>query len=70
MLTDLPNPFGVQNAIYTEIERTQSRSADRAAGLRELSVPEQIEKLDELRQRGLITNAEFEVKKQQLLERM
>lgn len=70
LLSDLPNPFAVQNAIYTEIERAQARTADRTAGRRELSVPEQIEKLDELRQRGLITNAEFEVKKAQLLDRM
>jgi uncharacterized membrane protein YdbT with pleckstrin-like domain len=70
LLSDLPNPFKVQNAIYTEIERTQARAADRSAGRRELSVPEQIEKLDELRQRGLISNAEFEAKKAQLLDRM
>ena len=70
LLTDLPNPFKVQNAIYTEIERAHARTADRTAGRRELSVPEQIEKLDELRQRGLITNAEFEAKKVQLLDRM
>ena len=70
LLSDLPNPFKVQNAIYTEIERTQARTADRTAGRRELSVPEQIEKLDELRQRGLISNAEFEAKKAQLLDRM
>ena len=70
LLSDLPNPFKVQNAIYTEIERTQARAADRTAGRRELSVPEQIEKLDELRQRGLISNAEFEAKKAQLLDRM
>ena len=70
LLSDLPNPFKVQNAIYAEIERTQARTADRTAGRRELSVPEQIEKLDELRQRGLITNAEFEAKKAQLLDRM
>ena len=70
LLSDLPNPFKVQNAIYTEIERAQARTADRTAGRRELSVPEQIEKLDELRQRGLISNAEFEAKKAQLLDRM
>ena len=70
LLSDLPNPFVVQNAIYTEIERSHARTADRTAGRRELSVPEQIEKLDELRQRGLITSAEFEVKKAQLLDRM
>lgn len=70
LLSDLPHPFQVQNAIYTEIERAQSRAADRSAGRRELSVPEQIEQLDELRNRGLISNAEFEAKKAQLLERM
>ena len=70
LLSDLPHPFQVQNAIYTEIERAQARAADRSAGRRELSIPEQIEKLDELRNRGLISNAEFEAKKAQLLERM
>ena len=40
------------------------------AGRRELSIPEQIEKLDELRQRGVITREEFEAKKAQLLDRM
>ena len=69
-LSDLPDPFRVQNAIYAEIERAQARAADRQAGRRELSVPEQIEKLDELRQRGLISNAEFDAKKAQLLDRM
>jgi uncharacterized membrane protein YdbT with pleckstrin-like domain len=70
VLSDLPDPFRVQNAIYTEIERAQARTADRQAGRRELSVPEQIEQLDELRQRGLISNAEFDAKKAQLLDRM
>ena len=31
---------------------------------------EQLEKLDELRQRGVISQAEFDVKKQQLLDKM
>ena len=68
--SDLPKPHAVQNAIYTEIERAQARGADRMAGRRELSVPEQIEKLDELRQRGVISQAEFDAKKAQLLDRM
>lgn len=68
--TDVRRPFKVQNVIYREMERAQARDAQRAAGSRELSIPEQIEKLDELRQRGLITNAEFEVKKTQLLDRL
>jgi uncharacterized membrane protein YdbT with pleckstrin-like domain len=66
----IPRPFEVQNVIYTEIERAQSRAADRQAGRRELSVPEQIEKLDELRQRGVLTQAEFDAKKTQLLDRL
>lgn len=68
--TDIRRPFAVQNVIYRELERSQARDAQRAAGQRELSIPEQIEKLDELRQRGLITNAEFEAKKTQLLDRL
>ncbi|MGH9283353.1 MAG: SHOCT domain-containing protein [Acidimicrobiales bacterium] len=35
-----------------------------------MSIPEQLEKLDELRQRGIISQAEFDAKKAQLLERM
>ena len=46
------------------------READRAAGRRGLSLPEQLEKLDELRQRGVISQAEFDAKKAQLLDRL
>jgi hypothetical protein len=35
-----------------------------------LSIPEQIEKLGELRDRGLLTPAEFDAKKTQLLDRL
>jgi uncharacterized membrane protein YdbT with pleckstrin-like domain len=68
--TDVRRPFVVQNTIYREMERAGARDAARASGSRELSIPEQIEKLDELRQRGVVTQAEFEAKKAQLLERM
>src|SRR5205823_5211660 len=67
---DIPRPSRVQNVIYREIERSKARDADRMAGRRELSVPEQLEKLDELRQRGVLSQAEFEAKKAQLLDRM
>jgi uncharacterized membrane protein YdbT with pleckstrin-like domain len=67
---DLPKPGLVQNEIYRQIELMKTRDADRMAGRRELSVPEQLEKLDELRQRGIISQAEFDAKKAQLLERM
>jgi uncharacterized membrane protein YdbT with pleckstrin-like domain len=68
--TDIRKPFLVQNVIYREIERAQARAAERMAGTREPSIPEQIEKLDELRRRGIITQAEFEAKKAQLLDRL
>ena len=37
---------------------------------RPLSIPEQIEQLDQLRVRGVITEAEFQTKKSDLLGRM
>ena len=70
IFSDIPKPFLVQNVIYTERERAGARDAARHAGARELSIPEQLEKLDELRQRGVITQAEFDAKKAQLLDRM
>lgn len=70
VIHNIPRPFEVQNVIYGEIERAHARTADRMAGHRELSIPEQIEKLDDLRQRGAISQAEFDAKKAQLLERM
>ncbi len=70
VFVDIPKPFLIQNTIYTEMERAGARDAARAAGPRQQSIPEQIEKLDELRQRGVISRAEFEAKKTQLLDRM
>ena len=68
--TDIPAPVAVQNVIYREIERAAARDADRVAGRRELSIPEQIDKLDELRGRGVISQEEFDAKKSQLLDRL
>ena len=68
--TDINHPFDVQNEIYRQIERSQARDMDRMAGRRQLSVPEQIEKLDELRQKGVLSQAEFDAKKAQLLEQI
>ena len=70
---DIPKPATVQNEIYRQMEAASGRHADRIAGMagtRDASVPEQIEKLDDLRQRGIITQAEFDAKKQQLLDRL
>ena len=68
--SDIRRPSRVQNEIHRQIEAAQARDADRMAGRRELSIPEQIEKLDELRSRGVISQAEFDAKKTQLLDRM
>jgi uncharacterized membrane protein YdbT with pleckstrin-like domain len=67
---DLPHPGRIQNEIYRQIEGAKTRLADRSAGRRDLSIPEQIEKLDELCRRGVITRAEFDAKKAQLLDRL
>ena len=67
---DVPHPGAVQQEIYRQMEASAGRHADRMAGRRDLSLPEQIDKLDELRQRGVITQEEFEAKKRQLLDRM
>jgi uncharacterized membrane protein YdbT with pleckstrin-like domain len=66
----IAHPERVQNIIHQTIEAAQARDADRMAGRRELSPLEQLEKLDELRQRGVISQAEFEAKKAQLLDRL
>src|SRR5438105_12359756 len=71
--SDVRRPSFLQNEIYRQIEALKERDAGRYTGggaARELSVPEQIDQLDQLRQRGVISNAEFEAKKSQLLERM
>ena len=67
---DIRKPSVVQNTIYKMIETEQNRRADRSAGRRELSLPEQLEKLDELRQRGVLSQVEFDQKKAQILDRM
>ena len=65
--SDIRRPSKVQNEIYRLIEEEQD---EHASASRELSIPEQLEKLDELRRRGIIDEAEFKAKKTKLLERM
>ncbi len=68
---DIPHPAAVQNEIYRQMEACAARHTPGATvASPQLSVPEQLEKLDDLRQRGIITRAEFEAKKQQLLDRI
>src|SRR3954447_9882141 len=72
--SDIPHPNRVQNEIYRQVEGYKDRDAGRRGGASMApappSVPEQLDKLDELRQRGVISQAEFDAKKAQLLDRM
>jgi uncharacterized membrane protein YdbT with pleckstrin-like domain len=65
--TDIRRPSKVQNEIYRLIEAEQD---DHASLGRELSLPEQLEKLDDLRKKGIISDEEFAKKKASILERM
>ncbi len=76
---DIRRPLNVQNEIYRQIEDNENRKFDRvgdsiAATMGNASsgtsIPDQISQLDELRQRGILTTAEFEAKKAELLRRL
>ena len=67
---DIPRPSVVQNEIYRQMEIHAARRSERSSGFREISIPDQLDKLDGLRQRGVISQAEFDVKKRQLLDKM
>ena len=75
--SDIRRPLNVQNEIYRQMEANENRKYDRvgrnlgsAGGTEAVSIPDQIEKLDLLRQKGIITEEEFEDKKRELLDRM
>jgi uncharacterized membrane protein YdbT with pleckstrin-like domain len=70
LFSSFPHPERTQNLIHHQIELAQDRDADRQAGRRELSPLDQLDKLEELRQRGVISQAEFDVKKANLLDRL
>jgi uncharacterized membrane protein YdbT with pleckstrin-like domain len=65
---DIPKPADVQNEIHRQIEVNQHQVG--AAVAREPDVVDQLERLDELRKRGVLTEAEFQAKKAQLLDRL
>jgi uncharacterized membrane protein YdbT with pleckstrin-like domain len=73
------NPEQVQLMIYKEVEQNANRMSQPAAGSTSpaptperpgVSIPDQIEALARLKQEGVISEAEYEAKKAQLLERM
>jgi uncharacterized membrane protein YdbT with pleckstrin-like domain len=80
--SNIMNPLNVQRTIYHEIEEYENRRQDRlgrvvgghasaghsdSSGGSTLSTSEQLEKLHELRERGGLTDAEYEAEKAKLL---
>ncbi len=70
--SNIRKPLNVQNEIHRQMESNENRKFDRVGRdlSGEASIPEQIAQLDELRQRGILTDAEFQTKKAELLDRM
>ena len=71
--SNVRKPSAVQNEIYKQMEANENRKFDRvnaAPTVEAESIPDQIAKLDQLRQQGALTQAEFDAKKQELLDRM
>ena len=68
--SNVRKPSAVQNEVYRQMEQNENRKFDRISGTRQDSIPDQIAQLEQLRQQGVLTQAEFDAKKQQLLDRM
>jgi uncharacterized membrane protein YdbT with pleckstrin-like domain len=66
----VPECVTVQKAIHQQLTQSQRRWAEQVGGRAQLTVPEQIEKLDELCRRGVITRAEFDAEKARLLHHL
>jgi len=77
---DMRNPGWIQNEIYVAMENNENRKYDRIRDASQSSqapataptpsVTEQLNQLDDLRTRGVITQEEFDRKKAELLDRM
>jgi uncharacterized membrane protein YdbT with pleckstrin-like domain len=74
--SNVRKPSAVQNEIYVQMEANENRKYDRIGGGHGGghgggdSIPAQIAQLDDLRARGVLTEAEFQAKKAELLRRM
>ncbi len=72
--TNIRKPNLVQAEIYTQKERFEDRRLDRigraSSTPRQATIPEQISQLDDLRKQGVVSDAEFQAKKAELLDRM
>lgn len=67
--SDIPRPNAVQQEIYRQMEANQSRTIGGGMS-RPPSVTDQIAALADLLDRGAISQAEYEAKKAQLLDRL
>ena len=70
--SNVRKPSAVQNEIYRQMEANENRKFDRVGANAPApdSIPDQIAQLEQLRQQGILTDAEFASKKQDLLDRM
>lgn len=66
---DIGQPSRVQNEIHRQIEANQQRMFQGRSSATS-SIPEQLQQLDELRRRGILTQEEFDAKKATLLDRL
>jgi len=67
---DLPRPSRVQNEIFRLMDDARRGSSGQFSPNPASSIPEQLDQLDRLRRRGVISASDFEQKKAQLLDRM
>jgi membrane protein YdbS with pleckstrin-like domain len=65
---DLPHPGRIHDEIYNQLDL--ARRSYYGGAPQPPSIPDQIDQLDQLRRRGVISDAEFEQKKSQLLNRL
>ena len=64
-----PSPERIQNLIHRQVQLARGEHGGRN-GSRQLSPLEQLDRLDDLRRRGVISELEFEAKKLRLLDRI
>ncbi|MGH2928664.1 MAG: PH domain-containing protein [Solirubrobacteraceae bacterium] len=70
VFANLPDPRRIHSEIHRHMELARQPPASFGLAAAPSSIPDQIERLDQLRRRGVISDAEFESKKVQLLDRI
>jgi uncharacterized membrane protein YdbT with pleckstrin-like domain len=70
MFSRIPHPAHAQQLIYTEMENNRQRVSGVHIEQQASSIPDQIAELAKLRDQGVVTDAEFQAKKTELLSRM